>query len=158
MSTDNSVGRSLSESTALYRESDTSFSASSFFMNQFPPKNLMSDSLEGPCEQINIFPSAHIWLLLNNSSLHIWRNSFPPCEDLKISDMLFTSQNTTQITLGNEQCLKLWVRNTKKSGDLSISLAGVNSGVDIRWCYSQLQHRVPCTMFFFGFGLQTTHV
>jgi hypothetical protein len=25
--------------------------------------------------------------------------------------------------------------------------------VDIRWGYSQLRHRVPDTMFFFGFGL-----
>ncbi len=30
---------------------------------------------------------------------------------------------------------------------------GVDSGVDIRWGYSQLQHKVPYTMFFFGFGL-----
>jgi hypothetical protein len=38
--------------------------------------------------------------------------------------MLFTSQNTSLITLGNNQCLKLLlgVCNTKKRGDLSISL------------------------------------
>jgi hypothetical protein len=38
--------------------------------------------------------------------------------------MLFTSQNTHHITLGNEQCLKLLlgVCNTKKRGDLSLSL------------------------------------
>jgi hypothetical protein len=39
--------------------------------------------------------------------------SFPPYEDLKIPDMLFTS-HTLHITLGNKQCLKLLlgVRNT----------------------------------------------
>jgi hypothetical protein len=38
--------------------------------------------------------------------------------------MLFTSPNTTQINLGDEQCRKLLlgVCNTKKRGDLSISL------------------------------------
>ncbi len=30
---------------------------------------------------------------------------------------------------------------------------GVDSGVDKRWGYSQLWHRVPYTMFFFWFGL-----
>ncbi len=29
---------------------------------------------------------------------------------------------------------------------------GVNFGLDIRWGYSQLRHRVPYTMLFFGFG------
>jgi hypothetical protein len=46
-------------------------------------------------------------LLLNHLSLHKQRNSFPPYEDLKIPDMLFTSHNTPHITLGNGQCLKL---------------------------------------------------
>ncbi len=32
---------------------------------------------------------------------------------------------------------------------------GVDSGVDISWVYSQLQHSVTYTMFFFGFGLRT---
>ncbi len=38
--------------------------------------------------------------------------------------MLFTSSNTTQINLGDEQCRKLLlgVCNTKKGGNLSISL------------------------------------
>ncbi len=73
---------------------------------------------------ITTFPSTHICLLLNYSSLHIWRNNFPPYEDLQISYMLFTSHNTPHITLGNEQCLKqlLAVCNTKKTGDLSITL------------------------------------
>ncbi len=54
--------------------------------------------------------------LLNHSSLHIGRNSFPSYEDVKILDMLFTFQNTPRITLGNEQCIKLLlvVCNTKK--------------------------------------------
>ncbi len=54
----------------------------------------------------------------------IWRNSFPLYEDLKIPGKLFTSQNTPHITHGNEQCLKLLlgVCNTKKRGDLSLSL------------------------------------
>jgi hypothetical protein len=30
---------------------------------------------------------------------------------------------------------------------------GVDSGMDIRWGYSQRRNRVPLTMFFFGFGL-----
>ncbi len=30
---------------------------------------------------------------------------------------------------------------------------GVDSEVDSRWGHSQLRHRVPYTMFFFGFGL-----
>ncbi len=35
---------------------------------------------------------------------------------------------------------------------------GVDSGVDIRWGYSQLRHRVLYTMFFCGFGLSTRHL
>ncbi len=68
-------------------------------------------ALYGPCEQIN-------------SSLHLRRNSFHSYEDLKIPDMHFTSQNTPHITLGNDQCLKFLpgVCNTKKRGDLSLSL------------------------------------
>ncbi len=49
------------------------------------------------------------------------RNSFPPFEDLKIPDMLFTSPNIPHITHGNKQCL-LGVYNTKKRGDLYIPL------------------------------------
>jgi hypothetical protein len=54
------------------------------------------------------FPSTHICLLLSQSSLHIWRKSFPPFEDLKIPYILFTP--------GNEKCLKLLlgICNTKK--------------------------------------------
>jgi hypothetical protein len=33
----------------------------------------------------------------------------------------------------------------------------VDCGVGIRWGYSQLRHRVPFTMFFFGFDLCTSH-
>jgi hypothetical protein len=32
---------------------------------------------------------------------------------------------------------------------------GVDSGVYIRWVYSQLRHRVSFTMFLFGFGLRS---
>ncbi len=44
----------------------------------------------------------------------------------KIYDMLFTFHNTTHITLGNEQCLKLLlgVFNIKKRGDLFLFLEG----------------------------------
>ncbi len=43
--------------------------------------------------------------------------------------MLYTSQNTPHITLGNEQSLKLLlgVCNTKKRGDLSVSLSPTNT-------------------------------
>jgi hypothetical protein len=43
--------------------------------------------------------------------------------------MLLTSQNTPHITHGNEQCLKLLlgVCNTKRRGDLSLSLINSNS-------------------------------
>jgi hypothetical protein len=34
-----------------------------------------------------------------------------------------------------------------------VNVFGVDSGVDIRRGYSQLRHRAPYTMFFFGFGL-----
>ncbi len=73
------------------------------------------------CEQINKFLSTHICLLFTHSSLHTWRNSFPPYEDLKIPEMLFTSHNTPHITLGNEQCLKLlpWEFTTLKRGAIS---------------------------------------
>jgi hypothetical protein len=48
------------------------------------------------------------------------KNSFPPFEDLKIPDMLFTSHNTPYVTLGNEQCLKLWEFATLKKGAISL--------------------------------------
>jgi hypothetical protein len=49
--------------------------------------------------------------------------SFPPYEDLKIPDMLFTSQKTPHITLGNEQCLKLLMEfATLKVGAISLYL------------------------------------
>ncbi len=51
-------------------------------------------------------------------------NSFSPCENFKNSDMLFTSHNPPHIALGNQQCLKLFLGNTKKH-DLSISLGVV---------------------------------
>ncbi len=35
-----------------------------------------------------------------------------------------------------------------------VQVWGVDSGVDIRWVYSQLRHRVPYTMFFFEFCLR----
>jgi hypothetical protein len=43
--------------------------------------------------------------------------------------MLFTSQTSPHITLGNEQCLKLLLRvcNTKKRGELSFSLGPTNT-------------------------------
>jgi hypothetical protein len=45
--------------------------------------------------------------------------------------MLFTSHNTPHITLGNEQCLKLLlgVCNTRKRGDLSISLSSTKKRI-----------------------------
>ncbi len=46
--------------------------------------------------------------------------------------------------LGIKSRLWHWVAHGK--------CTGVDSGVDIRWGYSQLRHRVPYTMFFFGFG------
>jgi hypothetical protein len=81
------------------------------------------------CEQINTFSYTHICLLLNYSSLQTCRNSFPSYEDIKIHDVLFTSHNTPHITLSNEQCLKLLlgVSNTKKRGDLSLSLVLVQT-------------------------------
>jgi hypothetical protein len=48
------------------------------------------------------------------------------CRQKKIQDTLFTFHKTPHITLGNEQCLKLLlgVCNTKRRGDLSLSLEG----------------------------------
>ncbi len=66
-------------------------------------------------------------LILKHSSLHKWRNSFRPYEDIKIHDILFSSHNSPHITLGNEQCLIFWlgVCNTKKRGDIRDILVGI---------------------------------
>ncbi len=55
--------------------------------------------------------------------MKIFKNFFPPKEDLQILGILFNSYITPHTTLGNEQCLKLLlgVCNTKQRCDLSIS-------------------------------------
>ncbi len=72
------------------------------------------------------------------------RNSFPPYEDLKIPDMHFASQNTPHVTLGNDQYLKVLqgVCNTKKRGDLSLSLLETYwDGREGGWCMSRPRRR-----------------
>ncbi len=53
------------------------------------------------------------------------------------------------------QILSLWPGGKVDSGIgfPQCKCVGVDSGVNIRWGYSQLRHWVPYTMFFFGFGL-----
>ncbi len=70
---------------------------------------VLCDSLQ-PCEQIGTFPSTHICLLLNCSSLHTYmKKHLSPYADLKFHAFHFP-HNTSHITLGNEQCLKLLLR------------------------------------------------
>ncbi len=50
-----------------------------------------------------------------------------------------------------------WLGDKVDSGIGMVTVLGVDSGVDIRGGYSQLRHRVTYTIFFFVFGLSSSH-